>query len=102
MTAPEQLADRLQSLSKQATVRPWRAFDSGGTLALMKGNRPPSKENGYPCRRWPEVITWTGFDGSDVPMRYRRANLHLIVELANNLPTIIAALRAYASKGTRA
>lgn len=97
--------DEMRELLAGATARPWRAFDCGGsrkaTLALMKGNRPPSKENGYPSRRWPEIIAWPGFDGSDVPLRHRRANLHLIALAINALPALLDAAEAQIrQKGT--
>lgn len=100
MSALLELADELEAALKGATARPWVAFDSGdlrgATLAVMKGRRPKKREDGR-FTRWPEIIAWSGFDAADVPLPQRRANLHLIVEVVNALPQIIAALRARAS-----
>ena len=91
------LAERLERARRGTTALPWRAFDRGGVRAIMKGNEPPLKANGYHSRKWPEIVAWSGFDGSDVPERYRSANLRLIVEIVNALPQIIAALRTHAA-----
>ena len=82
----------LRDLLKGATARPWRRFDRGGVRAVMKGNEPPLKSNGYHNRRWPEIVAWSGFDGSDVPERYRSANLRLIVGAVNALEPLLDAL----------
>lgn len=81
--------EELRGLLAKATARPWVALDEGKTLAIMKGKCPPLKQNGYPVRRWPEIVAWTGFDASDVPWGYRRANLHLMVEAVNALPSLL-------------
>ena len=78
----------LRELLSKATARPWAAFDEANTLAIMKGNRPRSHSTAR-NRKWQEIIAWTGFDAADVPMSYRRANLHLIVAAINALPELL-------------
>lgn len=82
--AQDDLVKRLTGLLLQATARPWVAFDRSNILAIMKG-RQPAKH-----RKWQEIIAWSGFDGADVPKPYRRANLHLIVEVVNALPKLLS------------
>lgn len=82
----------LRSLLAKATKRPWRVFDSeygNSTIAVMKGDRPGDRH-----KRWPEIIKWPGFDGTDVGKRYDRANAELIVAVVNALPTLLNALEA--------
>jgi hypothetical protein len=81
--------EEIKGLMAAATKGTWVAFDQGGTLAIMKGKRPPSKANGYPVRRWPAIVNWPGFDSADTSKQKRRADLHLIVAAVNALPTLI-------------
>lgn len=76
---------KLRELLAKATKGPWRCFDSihgNSTIAIMKGDRPK-------VGRWKQIITWAGFDGTDVGKRYDRSNQELIVAAINVLPALL-------------
>lgn len=75
----------LDSLYARATPGPWSAFVSGKTVQIDIGQ----PLGGRPC-----IVSWTGFDGNDLPLARNVRNASLIVALHNAFPALRdAALR---------
>ncbi len=95
-TNPPADAAKLRRCLEKATPRPWRKFSSpygNDTIAIMKGDRPKDER-----KRWLEIVTWMGFDGSDTSETKRHADCRLIVEAVNALPALLDLLAAQASQ----
>lgn len=62
------------------TKEPWSVFVAGHTTQIDKGVVPHGSR---PC-----VVSWGGFDSSDLPLRVNRANARRIVACVNALAGI--------------
>lgn len=75
------LIERLEALEEKATKGQQVVFARNGVVEIQKPNGEA-------------LVHWTGFDNAMPYSRQAAANARLYVELRNNLPTIISALRA--------
>jgi hypothetical protein len=85
--------EKLRSLSKRASKGPWRKFTSqygNDTIAIMQGDAPDRDDRGYHLKRWPEIISWQGFDSSDMPESRRHVDARFIVACVNFVRAALA------------
>ena len=95
--ARHELADRLAGLAVKATPGPWTHYNEVFRAQFNKRRVTEiQRANGQ------AIVNWSGFDGlPTATARKANANAALMVELVNNLLTILTALRTPASAPDR-
>ena len=81
------ISDRLEALAEKATKGPWLHYDE--VFRPQFSNRRITEIQQRRTRK--PVVNWQGFDGDQKKLANK--NAALIVELVNNLPTILQALK---------
>ncbi len=75
----------LRRLMEAASETEWSVYDAVGTIQIdMNGKRGER-----PC-----IVSWSGFDGNDLPRKTNLANAALICAMKNALPGLLAEVEA--------